>query len=384
LPEGQEKTQTRQRRGRSKTLEVNKPAGERDRRAKAKPAGNPNSRRGRKCEPELRKAGGRPGRKWVKVMGEYTELFVGIDVAKRTLEVALSSGESWSVSNDAAGVSGLVEQLLRRAPALVVLEASGGYEREVWLALIQAGVPTARVNPRDTHHFAQAHRQLAKTDRLDARGLVLFAAQIRPQPEVAPNAADERLKELVMRRQQLTAMLTAERNREQQALGKDSRRSIKNLIRFLQRQREAIDQAIEKHLRANAELHELSELLQTATGVRGVVAGTVLALLPELGRLTRGEIAALVGVAPYDRKSGAWDGRSHIFGGRTEVRCALYMATLSAVRWDPYLRAFYQRLRERGKEKKVALTACIRKLAIMLNAMVRTRTPWSPPCPALA
>jgi len=147
LPEGGEKTQTRQRRGRSNALEVNKPVGERDRRAAAKPAGNPNSRRGREGEPELRKAGGRPGRKWVKVMNQYTELFVGIDVAKRTLEVALSSGESWRVNNDAAGVARLAQELAARAPALVVLEASGGYEREVWLALIEAGVPTARVNP---------------------------------------------------------------------------------------------------------------------------------------------------------------------------------------------------------------------------------------------
>jgi len=355
--------------------------GERDRRAEAKPAGNPNSRWGRASEHELRKAGERPGRKWVKAMGQYTELFVGIDVAKRTLEVAFSSGESSTANNDVAGVAGLVKELVARAPALVVLEASGGYEREVWLALIEAGVPTARVNPRDTHHFAQAHRQLAKTDRLDARGLVLFAAQLRPPPDVAPAAADEQLKELVMRRQQLTAMLSAERNRQQQAHSKVTRRGIQTVIVFLERQRKAIEEAIEKHLSANQSLHQTSELLQTAPGVRLVVTGTVLALLPELGRLSGRQAGALVGVAPYDRQSGAWDGRSHIFGGRAAVRCALYMATLSAVRWDPYLRAFYQRLLQRGKEKKVALTACMRKLLVMLNAMVKTRTPWSPPCP---
>jgi len=358
--------------------------GERDRRAEAKPVENPNSRQGREGEPELRKAGGRPGRKWVKVMGQYTELFVGIDVAKRSLEVALSSGESWAVNNNAPGVARLVKELAARAAALVVLEASGGYEREVWLALIEAGVPTARVNPRDTHHFAQAHRQLAKSDRLDARGLVLLAAQVRPQPDAAPGAADEQLKELVMRRQQLTAMLTAERNRLQQAISAASRRDIKAVIRFLERRREALDHAIEEHLSNHPRLRAISELLQSAKGVRRVVAATLIARLPELGRLTRNQIAALVGVAPYDRKSGDWDGRSHIFGGRVEVRCALYMAALSAVRWDPYLRAFYRRLRERGKEKKVALTACVRKLAVMLNAMVKNATPWSPPCPSLA
>ncbi len=380
LSEDGEKTQNRLGRGRSKTLEVNKPEGERDRRATAKSAGSPNSRRGRPVEPELRKAGSRPKRKWVKVMGEYAELFVGIDVAKRKLEVALSSGESWSIDNDDRAVGALVKGLVDRAPALVVLEASGGYERKVWLALLEAGIAAARVNPRDTHHFAQAHRQLAKTDRLDARGLVLFAAQVRPQPDVAPSGADEELSEMVGRRQQLTAMLTAEHNRLQQAISAANRRDIKAVIRFLERRREALDRGIEEHLNKNPRLRAISELLQSAKGVRRVVAATLIARLPELGRLGRNQVAALVGVAPYDRKSGDWDGRSHIFGGRTDVRCALYMATLSAVRWDPCLRAFYRRLRERGKEKKVALTACMRKLAVMLNAMVKNGTPWSPSC----
>jgi transposase len=384
LSESEEKTQNRQGRGRSKTLEVKQPGGEQDRRATTKPAESPNSRWGHKVEPELRKAGSGPKSKWVKVMSQYAELYVGIDVAKRTLEVALSSGEIFSVDNEDAGISQLVEDLVKRAPALVVLEASGGYECKVWLALLEAGIATARVNPRDTHHFAQAHRQLAKTDRLDARGLMLFAAQIRPQPDVAPAAADERLKEMVGRRQQLTTMLTAERNRRQQAITPANRRSIETVIRFLERQRKALDQAIEKHLSKNAQVRELNELLQTAKGVGRVVSATLIARLPELGRLTRRQVAALVGVAPYDRKSGDWDGRSHIFGGRADVRCALYMATLAAVRGDPHLRAFYRRLREQGKEKKVALTACIRKLAITLNAMVKHHTPWRPSCPTLA
>jgi transposase len=384
LSESEEKTQNRQGRGRSKTLEVKQPGGEQDRRATTKPAESPNSRWGHKVEPELRKAGSGPKSKWVKVMSQYAELYVGIDVAKRTLEVALSSGEIFSVDNEDAGISQLVEDLVKRAPALVVLEASGGYERKAWLALLEAGIATARVNPRDTHHFAQAHRQLAKTDRLDARGLMLFAAQIRPQPDVAPAAADERLKEMVGRRQQLTTMLTAERNRRQQAITPANRRSIETVIRFLERQRKALDQAIEKHLSKNAQVRELNELLQTAKGVGRVVSATLIARLPELGRLTRRQVAALVGVAPYDRKSGDWDGRSHIFGGRADVRCALYMATLAAVRGDPHLRAFYRRLREQGKEKKVALTACIRKLAITLNAMVKHHTPWRPSCPTLA
>ena len=384
LSEGGEETQNWQRRGRSYNLEVKQPEGEQDRRATAEPAGNPNSRRGRKVEPALRKAGCGREKEWVKVMNQYTELYVGIDVAKHTLEVALSSGEVFTIDNDDAGISGLSRDLVKRAAALVVLEASGGYERKVWLALLEAGIATARVNPRDTHHFAQAHRQLAKTDRLDARGLMLFAAQIHPAPDLMPAAADERLKEMVGRRQQLTTMLTAERNRRQQALTPANRRSIETVIRFLERQRKALDQAIEKHLSKNAQLRELHELLQTAKGVGGVVSATLIARLPELGRLTRGQVAALVGVAPYDRQSGQWDGRKHIFGGRAEVRCALYMAALSAVRRDPHLRALYRRLCEQGKEKKVALTACIRKLAITLNAMVKHRTPWRPVCPTPA
>jgi transposase len=384
LSEGEEKTQNQQGRGRSSTLEVDKPGGEQDRRATTKSVESPNSRRGRKVEPELRKAGSGPKRKWVKVVSQYAELFVGIDVAKRTLEVALSSGECLSVINDDAGIAKLVRDLVKRAPALVVLEATGGYERKVWLALLEAGIPTARVNPRDTYHFSQAHRQLAKTDGLDAGGLMLFGAQMRPRPDVAPAAEDERLRELVGRRQQLTTMLTAEHNRHQQAISPANRRSIQTVIRFLERQRKALDQAIEKHLSNHAQMRELDELLQTAKGVGCVVSATLIARLPELGTLTGRQIAALVGVAPYDRKSGDWDGRSHIFGGRADVRCALYMAALGAVRGDPNLRAFYRRLREQGKQKKVALTACIRKLAIMLNAMVKHRTPWRPSCPTLA
>jgi transposase len=314
-------------------------------------------------------------------MNRYDELFVGIDIAKRTLEVALSNGESWGVSNEDKSIAQLTAELVKRAPALVVLEATGGYERKLWMALLEAGIATARVNPRDTHHFAQANRQLAKTDRLDARGLALFAAQVRPRPDAAPNAADEQLRELVSRRQQLTAMLTAEQNRHQQAISPANRRGIKTVIRFLERQREALDHAIEEHLSKNTALQEISQLLQSAKGVRGVVAATLIARLPELGQLSGRQIAALVGVAPYDRKSGEWDGRSHIFGGRADVRCALYMATLSAVRWDPYLRDCYRRLCQRGKAKKVALTACMRRLAVMLNAMVKTRTPWRPGCP---
>ena len=384
LSEGEEATQNWQRRGRSYNLEVKQPEGEQDRRATAEPAGNPNSRRGRKVEPALRKAGCGREKEWVKVMNQYTELYVGIDVAKHTLEVALSSGEVFTIDNDDTGISRLSRDLVKRAAALVVLEASGGYERKVWLALLEAGIATARVNPRDTHHFAQAHRQLAKTDRLDARGLMLFAAQIHPAPDLLPAAADERLKEMVGRRQQLTTMLTAERNRRQQALTPANRRSIETVMRFLERQRKALDQAIEKHLSKNAQLRELHELLQTAKGVGGVVSATLIARLPELGRLTRGQVAALVGVAPYDRQSGQWDGRKHIFGGRAEVRCALYMAALGAVRSDPHLRALYRRLCEQGKEKKVALTACIRKLAITLNAMVKHHTPWRPVCPTPA
>ncbi len=307
-------------------------------------------------------------------------ILVGIDVSKRTLAVALSSGESFSVSNDEPGLVTLLERLSPGTVELVVIEASGGYERAAYLALWAAGVPTALVNPRDTYHFAQAGRHLAKTDRLDARGLCEFAERMQPAPTPVPEAANEELKALVMRRQQVIKMLSAERNRSQQA-ARSIRPSIARVIRALERERAALDHQIQQRLRDHPPLSQRCAQLDQVPGIGAVTAAIIVARLPELGHLDRKQIAALVGVAPFDQQSGAWRGHSTIFGGRADVRSALYMATLSAIRCNPALRSLYRRLRDAGKPKKVALLAATRKLLTILNAMLKHQTPWNPPCP---
>lgn len=220
-------------------------------------------------------------------------------------------------------------------------------------------------------------RRLAKTDRIDARGLCEFAARVQPDPNVPPEAANQELRALVDRRRQLVAMVVAERNRGQQ-MPKSIGKSIKRTIGALKRELRTIDLAIERMLSESAKLSSSSALLRAVPGVGSVACATLLARLPELGHLNRRQIAALVGVAPFDRQSGAWRGRSLIFGGRAEVRTALYMATLTAVRRQPALRTFYQRLRDCGKPAKVALVAAMRKLLTILNAMLKNHKPWSP------
>jgi transposase len=311
-------------------------------------------------------------------MEQQVQVWVGIDVGKRQLAVGLSTGERFTLNNDEAGVAELVERMAAVGPALVVLEASGGYERMVWLALWEAGIATARVNPRDTYHFAQANRQLAKTDRLDAGGLAEFAERMRPAPIAPP--ADEELRQLVGRRRQLVAMLTAEKNRRQQG-SRPIRKSLDRTIAALERELAAIDHAIERQMSESAQTSRASQLLRAVPGVGPVATATLIARLPELGRLSRREIAALAGVAPFDHQSGAWRGRSVIFGGRADVRAILYMATLTAVRCNPPLRVFYRRLRSAGKPAKVALTAAMRKLLIILNAILKTDSPWRQTCP---
>jgi transposase len=310
---------------------------------------------------------------------EAAAVVVGIDVSKRTLEVALSDGGGFRVTNDEDGISELLARLRPSGAALVVLEASGGYERAAYLALWEAGVPTALINPRDAYHFAQAHRQLAKTDQLDARGLCEFGLRMQPQPLPPPEAADEQLKALAVRRRQVIKMLAAERTRVQQA-PRAVRPSVKRMVRALARELGAVDHQIEQRLRDNPRLAQRCAQLEQVPGLGPVTCAILVSRLPELGRLGPKQVAALVGVAPYDHQSGQWRGRSPIFGGRAEVRSALYMATLSAIRCNPLLRSFYHRLRAAGKPAKVAIIAAMRKLLVILNAMLKTNSPWSPPC----
>jgi transposase len=369
-----EQVHNRTGRGRSYQPEAEEPVGELDRRATTNSTGSPNSRWSRSSELALRKAG--RGSKSRRVMTQEGKVYVGIDVAKASLEVALSSGECFAVANDDEGIAQAVQRLKAGAPVLVVMEASGGYERQAWVALWEAGLPVALVNPRDTYHFAQANRQLAKTDRLDARGLMWFGAQIQPAPCAPPSADNQELSELVGRRRQLVNMLTAERNRRQQVTTKPSKRSIERTIKSLVRERHSIDRAIADKLKHSVQLVDLDHLLRTARGVAAVVSATLITRLPELGTLSEGQVGALVGGAPFDRKSGRWNGESHIFGGRAEVRTALYMAVTTAKRYPGPIRDLYERLRKAGKQHKVAMIACVRKFAIILNAMVKHHTPW--------
>lgn len=304
--------------------------------------------------------------------------FVGIDVAQARLEVAVRpTGDSWEVSQDSGGLALLLERLAALQPQVVVLEATGGMELPVVAALAAGGLPVAVVNPRQVRDFARATGKLAKTDRLDAQVLAQFAEAIRPSPRPLPDAQAQELGALLARRRQVVEMLTAEGNRLRVALPR-VRRGIQDHIAWLERELQQVDQDLHHLLRDSPLWREKENLLRGVPGVGPVLSLTLLAELPELGTLNRRQVAALVGVAPLNRDSGTLRGRRTVWGGRAPVRAALYMGTLVATRHNPVLRAFYQRLLQAGKPKKVALVACMRKLLIILNAMLKHRTRWQP------
>jgi transposase len=304
------------------------------------------------------------------------ECFVGIDVAKARLDLALEpSGEAWSVTNDAAGIQDLASRLAPLGPTLIVLEATGGYEAAVTATLASAGLPVVVTNPRQVRDFAKACGRLAKTDALDARILARFAAQVRPAPRPLPTEAAQLLDSLLTRRRQLVEMLTAETNRLGVARG-PVRRDITQHIRWLKRRLADADGELKAAIQASPVWRAKDDLLQSVPGVGRVLSLTLLAELPELGRLSRREIAALVGVAPLNRDSGRRRGPRVVWGGRAPVRAVLYMGALAATRANPVIRAFFERLRAAGKPAKVALTACMRKLLTILNAMVHHDTRW--------
>jgi len=304
--------------------------------------------------------------------------FVGIDVAKADLVVAVRpTGERWIVANDDAGVTQLVRRLRRLAPVLVVLEATGGDERAAVAALAAVRMAVVVANPRQVRDFARATGQLAKTDAIDADTLALFAERIRPEPRPVPDDAARTLDGLLTRRRQVLDMLGAERNRLTHALPA-IRRDITQHIRWLERRLDDVDQDLDRTIRSSPVWRAQENLLRSTPGVGPVVSRTLIGDLPELGALTRKQIAALVGVAPLARDSGTLTGRRLVWGGRAPVRAALYMAALVASRHNPAIQTFYQRLLRAGKPKKLALTACARKLLTILNAMMRTQTPWRP------
>jgi transposase len=302
----------------------------------------------------------------------------GIDVAKATLDVWVEpAGERWGVANDEAGIGELVEQVAERGVALVVLEATGGYEHDAAAALGLAGLPTAVVNPRQVRDFARATGQLAKTDRLDARVLARFGAALRPEPRPLPDAQVQALHATVTRRRQLLEMLHAERNRHRTARGPVAKQ-IRQHITWLERQLKQLEADLKRQVEASPLWRAQEQLLRSVPGIGPTSAYTLLAELPELGTLSGRQAAALVGVAPFARDSGTQRGQRAIWGGRAPVRTTLYMATLAAVRHNPHLKAVYLRLRDAGKPPKVALIACLRKLVVILNAMLAHGLPWNP------
>ena len=303
-------------------------------------------------------------------------IYVGIDVAKDRLDVAQRPGtEAWWVTNDDRGIADLVVRLKALRPTLVVLEATGGIELPLVGALAAVGLPVVVVNPRQTREFARATGRLAKTDAIDAQVLARFAEAVRPALRPLPDAASQQLSGLVARRRQVIEMLTAEKNRLRTAAPAVGDH-IKEHILWLERSLSDLDSELGQVIHSSDIWRAQDNLLQSTPGVGPVLSTTLLAHLPELGSLNRKEIAALVGVAPLNRDSGTLRGRRTVWGGRSQVRTALYMAALAATRFNPVIRAFYERLQTAGKPKKVALTASMRKLLTILNAMMRHQTPW--------
>lgn len=307
-----------------------------------------------------------------------SERFVGIDVSKDTLDIAVRPEEKhWRTANTEEAFPELIARLEALEPVLIVIEATGGLERAVVAAMAEADLPVAVINPRQAREFAKATGHLAKTDEIDAEDLAFFGEAIGPDVRSVPNAAVQTLSALNTRRQQLIDMLTAERNRLDTALPA-ARPSLREHIRWLERETEKVESELQRHIDQNLSLRSKFTLLCSVKGVGPATSFALLSHLPELGRVNRKEIAALVGVAPFNRDSGRWRGKRTTWGGRAPVRSKLYMAALSASQHNPVIRAFYERLIEAGKPKKVALTACMRKLIVTLNAMVRNGTLWDP------
>jgi transposase len=304
-------------------------------------------------------------------------MFVGIDVSKDQLDVHLRpNGEAFAVARDGEGVEALVSRLLKLNPTLIVLEATGGFETVVAAGLAAADLPLAVVNPRQIRDFARATGRLAKTDPIDAAVIAHFAEAVRPEARPVASEEARALGELVARRRQLIEMMTAERNRRRQLTMRRLVKSVDRVLATLQRQLTEIEADIDDAIRGTPAWREKEDLLISTPGVGPNVARTLIAELPELGRLDRHQAAALVGVAPFNRDSGKLRGRRCIGGGRAVVRAALYMSVLVAIRRNLPLAATYHRLRAAGKPAKVAIVACMRKLITILNAILRDKQPW--------
>jgi len=307
-----------------------------------------------------------------------TEKYIGMDISKAQLDVAKAGRKkTWAFNNNRQGIGELVKLMKRIKPVLIVVEASGGLEQAVVRALYLAKMPIAIVNPTRIRNFARATGQYAKTDQIDARIISQFAKAVRPQVRPLRSAEEEHLDALVTRRRQIVDVITAEKNRRSTTHPAMKSRLEKH-IRWLEKERNSLEKAIEDFIQEKAEWKEKAAILRSVSGVGPVTTSTLLAELPELGTRNRKQIAALVGVAPMNKDSGPKKGKRRVFGGRASVRRVLYMATLVATRTNPVIRAFYERLLESGKERKVALTACMRKLLTIINAMIRSMRTWQP------
>lgn len=303
---------------------------------------------------------------------EHAQVFVGVDVGKQHLDVAIGREPPRRLGNDEAGIGELLAMLRSRPPTLVVMEASGSYHRRLLASLTVAGVAAVAINPRQVRDFAKALGRLEKTDRVDARVLALFAERIRPEVRPVADEQTELLEELLNRRRQIVEMLVAEKNRLQQVHSKAVRRDLEQHIAWLKKRLRDADKDLDKTVSLNPAWHAKVELLQQLQGVGRVTAITLLSAVPELGKLNRRQIAKLVGVAPLCSDSGKHSGARRIWGGRSDARAVLYMAALVATRFNAEIKAFYQRLLAGGKPKKVAIVACMRKLLSVLNATMRS------------
>jgi len=313
-----------------------------------------------------------------------TKQVIGIDVGKEELDVGVAGEKQVRVwANDEAGRAELSDWVVKQAASLVVVEASGGYEAALVSELVDRNQAVALVNPSRVRAFARAEGILAKTDKIDARVIARFGAIMKPQARVRRDEAQVALNEQVTRRRQLVLMLTAEKNRRDTA-SPAMRAHIASHMAWLQAEIEALEEQISQAIKSNPAWAETAKQVESVPGVGFITAATLVADLPELGQLNRQKIAALVGVAPFNRDSGKHRGKRRIFGGRTSVRSVLFMATLSAIRHNPVIKEFYQRLLAKGKLKKVALTACMRKLLVILNTMVKNGQVWNPPTPSPA
>lgn len=309
-------------------------------------------------------------------------VYIGIDVSKAWLDVAVYPGdENWRTENTEKGFSKLIERFQTMVIERIVVEATGGYEAKLVERLLQAGMPVSRVNPGRVRKFAQGLNWFAKTDKIDARLLACFGEKAQPRVLVLPGEAEKRLSALMKRRKQVLDMLTAEQNRtetaEQEVLD-----YIVTMIQNLQKQLASLDAEIQDLIDQTPDLKQKRTLLQSVPGVGKVLSATLVSQMPELGSCDRKEIAALAGLAPFNHDSGRKQGKRMIRGGRSSVRSVLYMATITATRFNPVIKSMYERLLKAGKQKKVAITACMRKLLTILNAIIRTQSPWQPVFPA--